>query len=45
MQKKPMATASIAQVYKAVLNDGSEVIFKVKKPNVQDTYVIFNLLG
>ncbi len=36
IQKKPMATASIAQVYKAVLNDGSEVIFKVKKPNVQE---------
>lgn len=36
IQKKPMATASIAQVYKAVLNDGSEVILKVKKPNVQE---------
>ena len=36
IQPKPMATASIAQVYKAVLNDGSEVIFKVKKPNVQE---------
>ncbi len=36
IQQKPMATASIAQVYKAVLNDGSEVIFKVKKPNVQE---------
>ena len=36
IQQKPLATASIAQVYRAVLNDGSEVIFKVKKPNVQD---------
>ena len=36
IQRKPMATASIAQVYKAVLNDGSEVILKVKKPNVQE---------
>lgn len=36
IQKKPIATASIAQVYKAVLNDGSEVILKVKKPNVQE---------
>ena len=35
IQKKPIATASIAQVYKAVLKDGGEVIFKVKKPNVQ----------
>ncbi|QOW10348.1 AarF/ABC1/UbiB kinase family protein [Kaistella flava (ex Peng et al. 2021)] len=36
IQKKPVATASIAQVYKAILNDGSEVILKVKKPNVQE---------
>ncbi|KIA88840.1 AarF/UbiB family protein [Kaistella jeonii] len=36
IQKKPMATASIAQVYKAVLNDGPEVILKIKKPNVQE---------
>lgn len=36
IQKKPMATASIAQVYKAVLNDGTEVILKIKKPNVQE---------
>ncbi len=36
IQPKPMATASIAQVYKAVLNDGYEVIFKVRKPNVQE---------
>lgn len=35
IQKKPIATASIAQVYKAVLNSGDVVIFKVKKPNVQ----------
>lgn len=36
IQKKPLATASIAQVYKAVLNDGTAVILKVKKPNVQE---------
>lgn len=36
IQKKPLATASIAQVYRAVLNDGTEVILKVKKPNVQE---------
>lgn len=36
IQKKPWATASIAQVYKAVLNDGTAVILKVKKPNVQE---------
>ncbi|MDQ0477197.1 AarF/UbiB family protein [Chryseobacterium sp. MDT2-18] len=49
IQKKPMATASIAQVYKAVLNDGSEVILKVKKPNVQeniqdDLLLIYDLI-
>lgn len=35
IQKKPLATASIAQVYKAVLLDGSPVILKLRKPNVQ----------
>ena len=36
IQRKPLATASIAQVYKAVTHDGTAVIFKVKKPNVQE---------
>lgn len=31
---KPLATASIAQVYKAVLLSGEEVILKIKKPDV-----------
>lgn len=31
---KPLATASIAQVYKAVLLNGEEVILKIKKPDV-----------
>lgn len=35
IQKKSLATASIAQVYKAVLLDGSPVILKLRKPNVQ----------
>ncbi|MDR6457325.1 ubiquinone biosynthesis protein [Chryseobacterium vietnamense] len=35
IQRKPLATASIAQVYKAVLLDGSPVILKLRKPNVQ----------
>ncbi|WP_454046259.1 ABC1 kinase family protein [Chryseobacterium sp. Marseille-Q8038] len=35
IQKEPIATASIAQVYKAVLNDGSPVILKLRKPDVQ----------
>lgn len=35
IQKEPLATASIAQVYKAVLKDGSPVILKLKKADVQ----------
>jgi len=30
----PLATASIAQVYRATLNNGEEVILKIKKPDV-----------
>ncbi|MCG2792110.1 MAG: AarF/UbiB family protein [Weeksellaceae bacterium] len=32
---KPLATASIAQVYQATLITGEKVIIKIKKPNVQ----------
>ncbi|KPH13114.1 AarF/ABC1/UbiB kinase family protein [Chryseobacterium sp. ERMR1:04] len=35
VQKKPLATASIAQVYKATLLNGDEVILKIKKADVQ----------
>ena len=35
IRKVPLATASIAQVYKAILTDGTEVILKIKKPEVQ----------
>ncbi|WP_312901784.1 ABC1 kinase family protein [Chryseobacterium taichungense] len=35
IQKDPLATASIAQVYRATLSDGSPVILKIKKPDVQ----------
>ncbi len=35
IQKEPLATASIAQVYQATLIDGQDVILKIKKPNVQ----------
>lgn len=35
IQKNPLATASIAQVYKATLIDGSEIILKIKKADVQ----------
>ncbi|WP_228462843.1 ABC1 kinase family protein [Chryseobacterium caseinilyticum] len=40
---KPLATASIAQVYEAQLLDGEKVILKIKKPNVQ-TYIEDDLL-
>lgn len=35
IQNEPLATASIAQVYKAFLTDGTQVILKIKKPDVQ----------
>lgn len=35
IQKEPLATASIAQVYKGILLDGSPVILKLRKPDVQ----------
>ncbi|WP_299180436.1 AarF/UbiB family protein [uncultured Chryseobacterium sp.] len=35
IQKEPLATASIAQVYQATLIDDQDVILKIKKPNVQ----------
>lgn len=34
INSKPLATASIAQVYKATLLSGEEVILKIKKPDV-----------
>lgn len=35
IQKQPLATASIAQVYKATLIDATEVILKIRKSEVQ----------
>lgn len=35
IQKQPLATASIAQVYKATLIDATEVILKIRKSDVQ----------
>lgn len=37
MDEKPFASASIAQVYKATLIDGTPVIIKVKRPNIRTT--------
>lgn len=36
IEPQPLATASIAQVYKAVLTDGSPVILKVKRPGIKE---------
>jgi len=35
--QKPLATASIAQVHKASLKDGSEVVVKAIRPNIEKT--------
>lgn len=35
INEKPLAAASIAQVYSGILKDGSPVILKVKRPNAQ----------
>lgn len=34
ISQEPLASASIAQVYKAVLKDGSPVILKIKRPGI-----------
>lgn len=36
VELKPIATASIAQVYRAVLENGTAVILKIRKPNVEE---------
>ncbi|MCB0356670.1 MAG: AarF/ABC1/UbiB kinase family protein, partial [Bdellovibrionales bacterium] len=46
--KNPLAAASIAQVYRAILADGTPVVVKVQKPNIEeviheDLAVLFTL--
>lgn len=46
--KKPVAAASLAQVHKAKLKDGTEVAIKVQRPNIrktieQDIHILFYL--
>lgn len=36
IETTPLASASIAQVYKAVLKTGEEVVLKVKRPHIQE---------
>jgi len=38
IDKKPLGSASIAQVYKARLRDGRAVVIKVQRPGVADTF-------
>lgn len=37
MDDKPLASASIAQVYKAILKDGTQVVLKCKRPGIDKT--------
>lgn len=51
--KKPLASASIAQVHAAVLRDGSEVVVKLLRPNIHTIikrdvallYTLINIIG
>lgn len=37
IEPEPIASASIAQVYRAVLSDGTPVILKIKRPDIRTT--------
>lgn len=37
INKKPLASASIAQTHRAELNDGQQVVLKIMKPGIRDT--------
>ncbi len=36
IQEKPLAAASIAQVHRALLLDGTEVVIKIRRPGIQE---------
>lgn len=47
-EKKPVAAASLAQVHRAYLKDGTEVAVKIQRPNIkniieQDIHILFYL--
>lgn len=37
LEEKPLAAASIAQVHRATLKDGTEVVVKIRRPNIRKT--------
>ena len=37
-EKEPVASASIAQVHRAVLHDGTKVAVKIQKPNIKKQF-------
>lgn len=48
IEKKPVAAASLAQVHRAYLKDGTEVAVKIQRPNIkniieQDIHILFYL--
>jgi ubiquinone biosynthesis protein len=49
IDENPIASASLAQVYKAVLKDGTNVVLKVKRPGigeiVENDFIILKFLG
>ena len=36
----PVGSASLAQVHRAILKDGKEVVFKVQRPNLKNLFII-----
>ena len=38
IEKKPIGSASLAQVHKSTLKNGEQVVFKVQRPNLRDLF-------